>query len=221
MRYPVRTVVLVDPHLLSREGTLSLMRQDPSLRVIGECASGEHAIALCSQSTPDVVVIDAEVMNPPLAGTVAGLKCIPDPPAIVVLSTASEEQVMRTVFESGASAYIVRDSGYSRLTETIHSTAAGEVLIDAFIVEGLYSDRAPVMPDPSVLSAREFEVVALISSGLTTKGVSAALGLSPKTVETHRVNAYRKLGIQTPVELIKYALAFGLDRFSVKAPESH
>lgn len=210
MRNPKRTVMLVDPRLISREGTKALLEQDPRMEVVADCAGGAHAIALCTRHSPEVVVIDSDVTAPPLVETVTCLRCLSIPPAIVVLAATANDTLVRDAFECGASAFIVRDAGYTRLQQAIHCAACGEVLIDAFQLNRMPGDPNPAVRDPSVLSDRETQVLRLISSGLSTRQIATLLHLSPKTVESHRSHIYAKLDVKTLVDLTKYAMAHGL-----------
>lgn len=204
----VPTVVLVDPHLIAREGTLALMRSDSSLRVLGDCASGHHAVALCADIMPDVVVVDAQVTDPPMDETITQLRCLACSPGVVVLATSAGEHVRRIAFKSGASACVVRDSGYARLSEAIHAVASGEALIDVFRTQDFIGMR-PGPPLRSSLTRREKEVLRLMATGMPTKAIASNLHISPKTVETHRAHVYEKLNMRSVAEIARYAVANG------------
>lgn len=195
---------------MSRQGSRALLEQDPGMRLVADCADGTHAVELCHRLTPDVVVIDADISAPSLVETVRRLRCLPSPPSVVVVATSGSDDLIRDAFESGASGFVVRDAGYRRLQEAIHSSASGEVLIDAFQLNVAASHSRPKPRDPSVLSAREGQILRLIASGLSTKQIATMLHLSPKTVESHRSNIYAKLDVSTLADLIKYAMAHGL-----------
>ena len=207
----VPRVLLVDPHLISREGTRALFASCVEVELVGDTGDGNHALTLCEELRPDVVVIDVDMQSPTAPQLTLRMKCREAPPAVVVLASKAEATMMSDAFAAGASAFVLRDRGFKRLVDAVVAVARGDVLIDVYTSRDLSIPQARSdRPTPDSLSARELQTLQLMASGLSTKQIASTLHLSPKTVETHRAHIYSKLNIDSLVGLTKYAISHGL-----------
>lgn len=212
MSEPTR-ILLVDDHRVLTAALRRLLAGLPGMVCAGEAASGEEAVALASKVHPDVVVMDLAM--PGIGGIEATRRIVraSSSTRVVVLSGVVEPSTVEAAMAAGAAAFVDKTEGLDALVEAIRAQQgdAGEPPV------------APRMPPPaSVLSDRERQVVTRIAEGATMELVAEELGISPRTAETYRDRAKRKLGVRSVAELGAYAAAEGLvgggDRATAAAP---
>lgn len=212
-------VLLVDDHQIVRDGLQSMLTRQMDIEVVGESDNGRDGIAAARELHPDVVVMDIGMRE--LNGIDATRQLLAEMPdvRVVALSMHSDRRYVSEMLAAGASGYLLKDSAFDELAEALRSVAAGGRYLSqgvADIVVEDYIDRVMGRGETSVpsaamsLSAREREVLQLISEGLSTKEVASLLHLSVKTVETHRRQIMDKLGIYNIAGLIKFAVREGL-----------
>jgi len=182
---------------------------------VGEAADGLEAVRLAERVQPDVLVLD--LMLPGLAGTDVARQVARRSPRTrtVILSMHSNEAYVLEALRAGASGYVVKEASFEELLRAIREAAAGRRYLSPPLSEtalGEHARRAsgPV-PDPyETLTAREREVLQLTAEGLTGAAIARRLHISPRTVESHRANIIRKVGVKNQKELIRYAVQRGL-----------
>jgi len=217
---PLAKVLLADDHKIVRDGLRSLLEQQPDMRVVGEASDGEAAVRMALDLKPDVVVMD--IGMPESNGIESTRRIMRDLPEtrIVALSMHSDRQFVSGMLSAGAMAYLLKDSAFEELVSAIDSVMRGRVYLSEGVASVVVQDyvnriNAPA-PDALVttplsrLSPREREVLQLAAEGKSTKEIASALGLSVKTVETHRHQVMEKLGIYSLAGLIKFAIREGL-----------
>ncbi len=209
-RPPLR-VLVVDDHPIVREGVRRILEAAPDMQVVGEANDGASALALAARLLPDAAVVDVGL--PDMSG-LALVRMLKDQRAeltVVMLSMYDDAEYARESRVAGASAYVVKDSAATMLATQLR-IAVGSRAADSM------SD-APAGPTPweriAQLTPRECDVLRGIASGQTNKAIAAALGISPRTVETHRERLMRKLGVGTVAGLTALALETGM----LAAPE--
>ncbi|MDY6917006.1 MAG: response regulator transcription factor [Chloroflexota bacterium] len=208
-------VVLADDHRIMRQGLSSLLEKEQDIEVVAEADNGRQAVELARTQRPDVIVMDLSM--PDLNGVEATRQIVGDDLAVKVLALSmhSDRRFVAGVLGAGASGYLLKDCALDELIRAIRVVMAGQVYLSSGIagtmVEGYVrrgvDDDSPLF---NSLSAREREVLQLISEGKTTKETASALGVSVKTVETHRQQVMNKLNIHSVAELTKYAVREGL-----------
>ena len=203
-------VYLADDHAVVREGIKSLLVAQPDLEVIGEASDGRTALEEATVLRPDVFVTDVSMPSLGGAEVVEGLlRCCPST-KIVALTVHEDRGYLRRLLEAGAKGYLLKRSAADELVRAVRTVAAGETYLDPALVGkvvGEFSGKA-VAP-PSELSDREEEVIRLIAAGYTNKEIAAQIGVGIKSVETYKARALEKLGFDSRVELVRYAVEQG------------
>jgi two-component system, NarL family, response regulator NreC len=209
------TIALAEDHQLVREGLRAILSAEPDLTVIGETGNGLEAVQLAERFQPDVLVLD--VMMPGLNGLAAVrevLRCSPQT-RVVMLSMYANEAYVLEAFHSGASGYVLKDSTADDLVTAVRRAAAGERFLSPPLSQrGLEEYQRRIKDgckDPyETLTAREREVFQLVSEGWTSAQIAQRLSIGLRTVETHRANLMKKLGLRTPSDLVRYAIGRGI-----------
>jgi two-component system, NarL family, response regulator NreC len=208
-------VLLADDHTILRQGLASLLGATPGLAIVGEAANGRKAVELAAQWAPDVVVMD--VAMPDLNGIEATRQIKARCPAIKVigLSMHSDERFIAGMLRAGAAGYLLKEGAFEELAQAIRAVVANQTYLSPRVAGTVVQDylrtkAAASPPGAEILSNREREVLQLIAEGWTTKRVAVGLGVSVKTVETHRRRIKEALGLESVAELTKYAVRQGL-----------
>jgi DNA-binding NarL/FixJ family response regulator len=208
-------LLLCDDHRLFREGLKTLLEHTPGLQVIAEEADGAAAVACAQELAPDVVVMDISL--PKLNGIEATRRILAARPEtkVIVLSMHSDSRFIREALRVGASGYLLKDSAFEELLSAVASVLEGKTYLSpaiAHIVVEHSLGRAPSADWAafSVLTPRELEVLQLFAEGRSTKQIALHLGLSAKTIETHRMQMMKKLHIHNIAGLTRYAIREGL-----------
>jgi DNA-binding NarL/FixJ family response regulator len=210
-------IVLADDHRILRQGLRSLLTQQADTQVIGEAAEGGAAVLLARELRPDVVIMDA--VMPGMDGVAATRQIRSEAPdtKVIALSMHSDRRFVSEMLRAGAAGYLVKDSAFEELHEAVRTVMEGKPYLSSVITGSLVEDfvrqttaREPApMPSPKVLTTREQEVLRLLAEGKRVKQVAQLLGISVKTVESHRQNIMDKLEIHSTIELARFALREG------------
>lgn len=209
-------VVLADDHAMIREGVRHVLAATPGFQVVGEAASGREAVEVAERTQPDVVVLDISMPEGTGLEVLGDLKRRAPASRVLVLSVHEDTEYVLQSVRAGASGYLRKDTTPADLRQAVKAIAAGNGWfspeIARHLTAAIQSDTpAPASAaDQSPLTAREREVLVCIARGLTNKETAGQLGISSRTVETHRDNLMRKLGIHTVAGLTKYAIDAGL-----------
>ncbi|MHB1419032.1 MAG: response regulator [Bacillota bacterium] len=209
------TVLVVDDHTLVREGIVSLLSRDPSIKVIGQAETGEEGVAKALHLRPDVVLMDISL--PELNGLEATGKIKTKAPEIkvLILSMYDNDEYVLQVLKYGASGYVLKKAMAQELINAIKTICAGETYLYPSVATKLVNQmlRTPEkikLEKQDPLTDRENEILSHVARGFTNKEIAELLDLSNRTVQTHRANIMKKLGIHSTVELVKYAIKKGL-----------
>src|SRR5215475_6376338 len=208
-------VFLVEDHQVVREGLRAIVDAQPDMEVVGEAADGRDAIARGPGLSPDVVVMD--ISMPKLNGLEATRKFkeICPEAKVVTLTRHNDIASIRQLLAAGAAGYLLKQSSSTELTRAIRVVAQGNNYLDPTVTEKVTTAYVGRPTGPTVterkakLSEREQEVLRLIAWGYSNKEISARLDISVKTVEAHKANSMRKLGLTGRIDIVRYALLQG------------
>ncbi|MFN2491653.1 MAG: response regulator [Pyrinomonadaceae bacterium] len=207
-------ILLAEDHEIIRDGLKLLINSQPDMEVVGEANNGRVAVQLAQELLPNVVVMD--VSMPELNGLQATKKLKLTCPQVKILPLTrhTDDGYLQPLLQAGASGYVLKQSKSAELLRAIRAIAAGQTYLDPAITEKAMTQfrggRAPrgTTADAN-LSDREAEVLRLIAWGHINKEVAARLNLSVKTVEVHKANGMRKMGMKSRVDIVRYALLQG------------
>jgi len=207
-------ILVADDHRLVLAGVKALVRDDPTIEVIGEAVDGQSALRLALELKPDVMVLDLSMPRTNGVRVAQSLRAQLPRCRILILSVHEERAYLRHLLETGVSGYVLKRSAPEELTSAIRAVAAGGTDLDPAIA-GIALGRGPQSgtlrsTDRSTeLSNRETEVLQLAAAGYTNKELSLRLHVGVKTIETYKARAMEKLGLDTRAELVRYAIVKG------------
>ena len=207
-------VLVADDHALFRAGVRKLLQSFEGIQVVGEAADGHEALRLSGTERPDVLLMD--IGMPGLNGVEAAARLTregPRPRVIIVSMHTGEDHVLRAI-RAGAAGYLLKDASPAELEAAVRAAARGEIYlspaISRYVVDDYVrragGDRSPL----DRLTSRQREVLQLIAEGNTTKAIATRLGLSVKTVETHRAQLMERLEARDVATLVRLAIRVGL-----------
>lgn len=210
-------VFVADDHSIVREGLRQMLAKSNSLALVGEAKDGEAAVKEIRRLQPDVAILDIAM---PM---VSGLECIPlvrnDSPgtAVVILSMFARETYVHQALSAGARGYVLKTAPWSEILEAVRMAAKGKYFlsreINSELIRGYLNNEERKSAESSrydLLSCREQQIFRLIIEGNPTKSIAELLCLSPKTVEKHRSNISKKLGMSEPLAMLKFAMKIGV-----------
>lgn len=209
------TTIIVDDHIIMRDGLRGLLEEESDIEVVGEADNGRDAVKIVLEKTPDIVIMDVAMHDMNGIEATRQIKKENSKIKIIALSMHSERQIVIGMFRAGASAYLLKDSTSIELVEAIRAVYLGRKYLSEKISDIVIQEISDVRKDPGEiaigkLTQRESEILQLLSEGNSTKHIAEILFISPKTVESHRANIMDKLNIHNLPELTKYAIRAGL-----------
>jgi DNA-binding NarL/FixJ family response regulator len=195
-------IMLVDDHPLVRDGLRARLESVPHFRVVLEAGSGAEALAMADKAQIDLVLMDITMRDGSGIDATAQLSRSHPGIAVLILSMHDKLEYVSQAMQAGARGYVLKDAPGKDIVLAIDTVMAGGIYYSAPVARQL---ARPSMPD-NQLTSREQEVLRHIANGESNKQIARALDLSVRTVETHRLNIKRKLGIEGQAELIKFAV---------------
>jgi DNA-binding NarL/FixJ family response regulator len=212
---PLR-VLVVDDHSVVREGLRRVLEEGSGLRVVAEAASGAEALERAIREKPDVVLLDLTMPGPGGGGleVVRALRDQVPEARVLILSVHDDREYVLESVRAGAHGYLRKDSSPAEIRQAIQAVSTGDSFfsppVARHLVAAVQGDNTPVPARLAVLTSRERDVLVRVARGRTNRETAAELGISVRTVETHRDSLMRKLGIHTVAELTRFALENGL-----------
>ncbi len=207
-------IVVADDHRIVREGLRRLLECREDFSVVAEASNGEEAVRVATDEAPDVVLMDLSM--PKLSGIDATRQLAEQGSTakVLVLSMHESPGYVEEVLRAGAAGYLLKDSASEELIQAIDAVRAGDSYLSPSITQQVVDALAHPADRPSsalsVLSERERQVLTLIAEGLSSKEIARELGVSLKTIESHRANLMDKLDIHKVSGLVRFAIRVGL-----------
>jgi len=205
-------ILLADDHKVVRQGTRALLSTVPEWKIVGEADNGRDAVSLTAELKPDIVILD--IGMPELNGLDATRqikKKLPETEVLIFTGQETEELV-HDVFDSGARSYIMKTDAADHLIDALKALSEHKHFFTSRISEIVFAryiqgkKTVEGAPEKSRITDREREIVQLLAEGKSSKEIATILGISVRTVETHRAAIMKKLGLKSFSELIRYAV---------------
>jgi two-component system response regulator NreC len=202
---PVLTIVIADDHAVVREGLRLLLEAEDDLSVLGEASDAAQTVALLRHHVPSVLVLDLHLGDRLSLGTLSEVRAASPSTAVVILTMEDDPAFARHAWSAGVAGYVLKEASRTDLVRAIRTVGDGGRYLDPAI-----GGWALELGRSEVLSERELEVLRLVALGHTNAEIAKQMFISARTVESHRANLQRKLGISGRPELVRYALERGV-----------
>jgi DNA-binding NarL/FixJ family response regulator len=201
-------VLLVDDHIMFREGLKQILAKHTDVRVVGEAGNAAEALSLARTVEADVVLLDISLPGPSGLDILNAMMVERPDQSVLILSMHPEDQYAVRMLKAGASGYITKERAAEELVTAVRKVAAHGRYVSPELAERLAADLQKPLARPAheLLSDREFEVFRMLASGKTLKEIAEALALSEKTITTYRARVLEKLNLRNNVELTHYAI---------------
>lgn len=204
-------ILIADDHSMVRDGVKNLVSQNKELIVVGEAASGAQVLELFDSLKPDLLIMD--ISMPDMNGMEVSKQILANNPQanIVILSMYDDEDYISRCLEYGVKGYVIKNESGSELDYAIRSVLSGKNYFSRQaqdVIFRKYSNnvaKKKQREDQVKLTKREIEIIKLIAEGMTSQEMADKLFISPRTVETHRANLMKKIGVKNAIELVKKA----------------
>jgi len=204
-------ILIADDHKILRESLVAYLTQKETFEVVGEASNGQEALKESIRLLPDVVILDISL--PLLNGLDVAVQLKNEAPGIrvIILTMHKSEEFVRKAFQAGAAAYLLKENALEELLEAIEAVVQGGVYISnkiaSIVVSGfLAGGGGSKQAEAEQVSIREREILQLLAEGYSNREIADQLNLSLKTIETHRFNIMRKLGLHSIADLVLYAV---------------
>ena len=203
---------LADDHTLVRQGFAALFAKIPDIEVVGECGNGLNVIDGVFETKPDVVVQDLAMPGLNGVDVCRQLTRKAKGVAVLILTMYADEEFIVRSLENGANGYLLKEAAPDQLVEAVRTVARGDLFLGPGVPRSILSRLTSRAEDDPYdrLTSRERQVFQLIAEGKTNRKIAEILGLSVKTVDTHRAHLMRKLDIHDQTSLVKIAIQKGV-----------
>jgi DNA-binding NarL/FixJ family response regulator len=213
-------IVLVEDHRILREGLRSIFASEPDLDLVGEATDGLEAIQQVKELHPDLLILDLSMPRMDGLAALKEIKRVAPKTRVLIMTAHSNEEYIFRAIDNGADGYLLKDASATEMLLAVRSVVAGERYLSAAVATHLvaaFLNRKAGTEHPArprfaldTLSAREREVLKLVAEGYRSREIGELLCISEKTVEKHRANLMRKLGVNSASALTAFAIEKGL-----------
>ena len=201
------SIVLIEDHTLVREGLKALLRECPDVKVVGEASEGKQGMKLVERHKPDLVLLDLILPG------VHGLEVLRKArrySKVLAVSMRSDEAFVAEAFVNGASGYVIKEDSFDELVDALQAVMKGQRFmsrkLDQRRINRVIERLGTEVTSTERLTTREHEVLQMAAEGLTSSHIGNVLSISPRTVEMHRANLMRKLGLRSQADLVRFAI---------------
>lgn len=207
-------VLIVDDHLVVREGLQLILSLEADIAVVGEAADGATAVRLAGELQPDVVLMDLRMPGMDGLEAIGYIRAQWPEIAIIILTTYNEDDLLRQGLQAGARSFLLKDTDRETLFRTIRAAARGETLLQPEILQRALhpqpAERETTVVADESLTEREMMVLTAVARGDRNKEIAQQLGVAERTVKAHLTNIYNKLGVESRAEATAVALQRGI-----------
>jgi len=212
-----KSILLIDDHNLFREGLKTIIRRDTQFTVVAEAKNAEEGVRAALRAKPDIVLLDISLPGRSGIDVAREIRGRLPETLIIMVSMFSRPDLVKEAVEAGATGYVTKGSTSETLLQSIRAVAEGQFYLDGVASQELIAaldkgskGRMVINNEYGQLSSREQEVLRMIAEGVPPRDIAERLFISVKTVENHRTNILRRLGLKSTVDLVKYAARIGL-----------
>ncbi|MBL6982377.1 MAG: response regulator transcription factor [Anaerolineales bacterium] len=208
-------ILLVDDHPLVREGVRRILENQPKFQIIHETGNGLEVIPLVKRHKPDVVILDLSLPGQGGIEIAVQIRELNLGVRVIILSRYSNVSYVATALDSGAVGYITKQSASQELVQAVSAAIDGVRFLSPSISREVLndyqeSDHGRLRSPYNILTPREKQVLHMVTEGLPNQQIATRLGISIRTIEAHRANLLRKLGVQSTAELVRFAIEWGI-----------
>ena len=207
-------VLIVDDHLVVREGLQLILSLEADIAVVGEAADGATAVRLAGELQPDVVLMDLRMPGMDGLEAIGHIRARWPEIAIIILTTYNEDDLLRQGLQAGARSFLLKDTGREALFRTIRAAARGETLLQPEILQRALhpqpAERGTTAVADETLTEREMMVLTAVARGDRNKEIAQLLGVAERTVKAHLTNIYNKLRVESRAEATAVAKQRGI-----------
>jgi DNA-binding NarL/FixJ family response regulator len=198
-------IVVADDHAMFRQGLVALLDDAEGLEVVGQASRGDEALELIRKLAPEVAILDLSMPGATGLDVVRALAESGSATRVVLLTMHADATHARQALDARASGYVIKSAVFDELLHAVATAVAGGVYLSpSMTVKVLRGESGPA------LTERELEILALIADGKTSRAIAKKLGVTTRTVETHRANMMAKLDVDNAAALVRYAVEHGL-----------
>lgn len=205
-------IVVADDHELVRRGIRDLLQAQGNWKVVGEARGGREAIKIVKRLKPDIAIVDITMPDMDGLEVTRRIRDIARETQILILTMHESDQMVRRVMEIGARGYVLKSDMAAQLIQAVKDLANGKISltpkVSEMVLEGFLKAGESKQPENGHAqpTPREIEIIRLLAAGKTNKEIAAELGITLRTVETHRGRVMMKMGLHSLTELIHYAI---------------
>jgi DNA-binding NarL/FixJ family response regulator len=208
-------IVMVDDHLVVRDGLKTLLEISGIAQVVGAATCAEEAIGLVGQTPCDLILLDIELPSNDGIWCTRELKSRHPHLPILILTMHSDDRLVVEALQAGADGYLIKSASFEEVVRALRDLHAGKTYVDPRVARSLLTELRRERPKegdavPGKLSPREHEILVLAATGLNNKDIAERLTLTQNTVKTHLRSIYRKCGVPDRVQAVLYALRNGM-----------
>jgi DNA-binding NarL/FixJ family response regulator len=203
-------IIIADDHTLLREGLSSLLDSIDDLSVVGQASNGREALSLIEDHGPDLVILNLTLPELGGLGAITRMSQNHSSPSILVLTDKHAQIPIRETLDAGAQGCLSQSANKQELEFAIRSILKGLVYVSPMVASHLIKDESSTLRPIDCLSSREKEVFQLLAEGLPNRKIAKFLHISPRTIDSHRRNILKKLGLKNNSELVQLAIRMGM-----------
>ena len=208
-------ILIADDHKIMRQGLRSLIEKQGDMQVVGEAENGNMALRIAQETSPNIIIMD--ITMPCLNGIEATQQIVKNMPntKVIALSVHPDRRFIIGMLSAGASGYLLKDCAFEEVVNAIRTVYANRTYLHPTIIDQVIQDYVNHVQQKgnsvyNILTSREREVLQNLAEGKSAKNIAVSLCLSVKTVEVHRQQIMKKLGISNIADLTKYAIQEGI-----------